>query len=178
VSPAVQASRFLDPGALNALSHMRFSTKRRIEGSYSGRHQSRQQGGAGEFVDYRQYSGGEDLRRLDWKVLGRTGKSFVRIYQDETNLLCTLALDVSGSMAFGNRRGDRPRSPNPNNNATPSSRSPVIAAQAATRRLRTESALALQNKQAKRQIAEQARNDGAIRVTRNRRGDRHPCGRR
>ncbi len=97
----LRTSRFLDPGTLSSLSHLRFSTRHRIEGSYSGRHQSRQQGGAGEFVDYRQYSGSEDLRRLDWKVLGRTGKSFVRIYQDETNLLCTLALDTSGSMAFG-----------------------------------------------------------------------------
>jgi len=110
VSRAIHSSRFLDLGTLSALAHMRFSTRHRIEGSYSGRHQSRQQGGAGEFVDYRQYSGSEDLRRLDWKVLGRTGKQFVRIYQDETNLLCTLALDISGSMAFGasNRRTTSP----------------------------------------------------------------------
>jgi len=101
VNHTIYTSRFLDPGTLSSLSLMRFSTRHRIEGSYSGHHQSRQQGGAGEFVDYRQYSGSEDLRRLDWKVLGRTGKSFIRIYQDETNLLCTLALDVSGSMAFG-----------------------------------------------------------------------------
>lgn len=107
MSQTLHTSRFLDIGTLGALSHLRFSTRHRIEGSYSGRHQSRQQGGAGEFVDYRQYSGSEDLRRLDWKVLGRTGKSFVRIYQDETNLLCTLALDISGSMAFG---GSRPKS--------------------------------------------------------------------
>ena len=100
MNSTLRTSRFLDLGTLSALSHLRFSTRHRIEGSYSGRHQSRQQGGAGEFVDYRQYTGGEDLRRLDWKVLGRTGKSFVRIYQDETNLLCTLALDASGSMAF------------------------------------------------------------------------------
>lgn len=104
MSSTLRTSRFLDIGTLGALSHLRFSTRHRIEGSYSGRHQSRQQGGAGEFVDYRQYSGSEDLRRLDWKVLGRTGKSFVRIYQDETNLLCTLALDVSGSMGFGGVR--------------------------------------------------------------------------
>jgi uncharacterized protein (DUF58 family) len=93
-------SRFLDLRALTALEHLRFTTRHRIEGAYSGRHQSRQQGGAGEFVDFRQYSGSEDLRRLDWKVLGRTGKAFVRLYQDETNLLCTLAIDASGSMRF------------------------------------------------------------------------------
>jgi uncharacterized protein (DUF58 family) len=93
-------SRFLDLRALAALERMRFTTRHRIEGSYSGCHTSRQQGGAGEFVDYREYSGGEDLRRLDWKVLGRTGKTFVRIHEEETNLLCTLALDTSGSMEF------------------------------------------------------------------------------
>ena len=98
-------SRFLDLRALAALEHMRFTTRHRIEGAYSGRHQSHQQGGAGEFVDYREYSGGEDLRRLDWKVYGRTGKAFVRLYQDETNLSCTLAIDASGSMAFGGRSG-------------------------------------------------------------------------
>ncbi len=94
-------SRFLDLRALAALEHMRFSTRHRIEGAYSGKHQSLQQGGAGEFVDFREYSGGEDLRRLDWKVFGRTGKAFVRLHQDETNLACTLAIDTSGSMDFG-----------------------------------------------------------------------------
>ena len=99
-------SRFLDLRALAALAHMRFTTRHRIEGAYSGRHQSRQQGGAGEFVDFREYSGGEDLRRLDWKVFARTGKAFVRLHQDETNLLCTLAIDASGSMSFAGSRGE------------------------------------------------------------------------
>src|SRR5688572_33508627 len=94
-------SRFLDLSVLSSLAHTRFVTKHRIEGSYSGRHRSRQQGGAGEFVDFREYSAGEDLRRLDWKVLARTGKSYLRLFQDETNLLCTLAIDASGSMNFG-----------------------------------------------------------------------------
>ncbi len=94
------ASRFLDRRALAGLAHMRFTTRHRVEGSYSGRHQSRQQGGAGEFVDFREYSGGEDLRRLDWKVMARTGKAFVRLHQEETNLVCTLAIDGSGSMDF------------------------------------------------------------------------------
>lgn len=100
---ATRKSRFLDLRALAALEHLRFATRHRIEGAYSGRHRSRQQGGAGEFVDFREYSGSEDLRRLDWKVLARTGKAFVRLHQEETNLLCTLAIDASGSMRFGAR---------------------------------------------------------------------------
>lgn len=95
------SSAFLDLKALASLEQMRFATRHRIEGSYGGRHRSRHQGGAGEFADYREYSPGEDLRRLDWKVLGRSGRSYLRLYQDETNLSCTLAIDASGSMRFG-----------------------------------------------------------------------------
>src|SRR5690349_16621124 len=101
---------YLDLRALAALEHMRFTTRHRVEGSYSGRHRSRQPGGAGEFVDYRSYVDGEDLRRLDWKVFSRTGRAYVRLYQDETNLLSTIVLDASGSMDFtGDRNSRLPR---------------------------------------------------------------------
>ncbi len=98
VSPFFEASR------LTGLESMRFSTQRRVEGSYSGRHVAKQRGGAGEFVDYREYSPGDDLRRLDWKAMGRTGRSYLKLYQDETDLRCTLFLDASGSMTQGVRR--------------------------------------------------------------------------
>lgn len=101
-------SPFLDLRALAALEHMRFTTRQRVEGAYSGRHQSRAQGGAGEFVDYRECVGGEDLRRLDWKVLARTGKAYIRLHQEETNLACTLAIDASESMRFGGLRAKDP----------------------------------------------------------------------
>jgi uncharacterized protein (DUF58 family) len=109
-APSGTRSRFLDLRALSALEHMRFVTRHQIEGAYSGRHRSRQQGGAAEFVDYREYSPGEDLRRLDWKVLARTDRPYVRLYQDETNLVCTIALDVSGSMRFNGHRGSASKS--------------------------------------------------------------------
>jgi uncharacterized protein (DUF58 family) len=105
VQRSFSPSRFLELPALSALAHMRFATRHRIEGAYSGRHQSRQRGGAAEFVDYREYSAGEDLRRLDWKVLARTGRPYLRLYQDETNLLCTMVLDASASMLFGGTTG-------------------------------------------------------------------------
>lgn len=72
-------TRFLDLRALAALEHLRFATHHRIEGSYSGRHMSRRQGGAAEFADFREYADGEDLRRLDWKVFARTGRAYVRL---------------------------------------------------------------------------------------------------
>lgn len=97
-------SRFLDLAALSAFRSKRFAARHRIEGAYSGRHRSRTLGPAGEFADYREYVEGEDLRRLDWKVLGRTGRAYVRLFQDETNLLCTMLLDASSSMTFGGHR--------------------------------------------------------------------------
>src|SRR5687768_4571148 len=100
-------SRSLGRRALSGLAHMRFATKRQIEGAYSGRHRSKQKGGAGEFVDFREYVAGEDLRRLDWKVLARTGRAYLRLFQDETNLLGMLAIDASGSMRFGGHDGQR-----------------------------------------------------------------------
>jgi len=93
-------SRFLELGALASLANLRYTVRRRIDGARSGRHASRQQGGAGEFVDFRQYAPGEDLRRLDWKVLARTGRSFVRLHQDETTLSTLLVIDASKSMTF------------------------------------------------------------------------------
>jgi uncharacterized protein (DUF58 family) len=101
MSPSAPPRRFLDLRALAALTRLRFAPRRRIEGSYSGKHQSRAQGGSGEFVDYREYSPGEDLRRLDWKVLARSGRAYLRLFQEETNLICTLVLDASSSMRFG-----------------------------------------------------------------------------
>jgi uncharacterized protein (DUF58 family) len=97
-------SKYLNLAALSALAHLRFATRYRIEGSYSGRHRSRQRGGSAEFVDFREYAPGEDLRRIDWKVLGRTDRPYVRLYQDETNLLCTMLVDASRSMLYAGQR--------------------------------------------------------------------------
>lgn len=96
-------SRFLETAALDRLSHMRFGVQHAVEGQYAGRHRSRHKGGAAEFLEHRQYSPGDDLRRLDWKVLGRTNRPHVRLYEDETSLAATFALDVSRSMSFGAR---------------------------------------------------------------------------
>ncbi|QDV43560.1 hypothetical protein Enr13x_34170 [Stieleria neptunia] len=94
-------SRFFEASSLAGLERMRFSPRRAVEGNFSGRHRSRRRGGAGEFVDYREYAPGDDVRRIDWKAMGRMGRAYLKIFQDETDLNCTLVLDVSGSMAQG-----------------------------------------------------------------------------
>lgn len=98
-----ETSRYLDAGAMSGLEAMRFATKRRIEGTFAGRHVARRQGGAGQYIDSREYSPGDDLRRLDWPAMGRTGRAYIRLYQDETNLCCLLTIDASGSMHFGGK---------------------------------------------------------------------------
>lgn len=98
-----EGSIYFEPGRLAGLEKMRFTTNRRVEGAYSGRHVAKRRGGAGEFVDYREYSPGDDLRKLDWKALARTGRTYLKLFQDETDLRCTLVMDTSGSMAQGSR---------------------------------------------------------------------------
>ncbi len=97
------AGRFFEPAALGGLERMRFVTRRRVEGHYSGRHTAKRRGGAGEFVDYREYAPGDDLRRVDWKVMGRMGRPYLKLFQDETDLSCTLLIDGSASMTHGSR---------------------------------------------------------------------------
>ena len=109
---ALPVSRFLDISALIRLERMRFTSHRRVDGSYSGRHVSKRLGGAGEFVDYREYTPGDDLRRVDWKAMGRMGRTYLKRFQDETDLNCTILIDNSGSMLQGaqsprNHRGSK-----------------------------------------------------------------------
>ena len=102
----VAQSKFLDMASLASLRNMRVAPRGRIEGHYAGRHRSHQRGWAREVGDVREYSAGEDLRRLDWKVLARTDRPYVRLYQDETDLSCTMVLDASTSMAFAGSGGE------------------------------------------------------------------------
>ncbi|MBI4859904.1 MAG: DUF58 domain-containing protein [Candidatus Riflebacteria bacterium] len=97
---ATHASRFLDLETVARLARLRFGTRYAVEAAYPGRHASHRPGGSLEFADFRPYTPGEDLRKLDWKVMARLGRAYVRTYQEDTQLLCTIALDSSGSMAF------------------------------------------------------------------------------
>jgi uncharacterized protein (DUF58 family) len=71
-----------------------------VEGYVAGLHKSPYHGFSIEFAEHREYAPGDDLRYVDWKVFGRTDKVYLKQYEDETNLICYLVLDVSESMVY------------------------------------------------------------------------------
>jgi uncharacterized protein (DUF58 family) len=96
----VRRFKYLEPTELSGLKNLLFAARTIVEGYYAGRHQSPFKGSAPEFEDYREYYPGDDLRDVDWKVLARTDRYFVKLYQRETDMNCALFLDASGSMGF------------------------------------------------------------------------------
>jgi uncharacterized protein (DUF58 family) len=99
--------RKLDRRAVERVSHMELKARMAVEGHYSGIHKSPYHGFNVEFAEYREYSPGDDLRYLDWRVLARSDRFFVKQFEAETNLNCYLLVDQSGSMDFEGRLGTR-----------------------------------------------------------------------
>lgn len=93
----------LDPQALLAIHDLELRARTVLEGVRAGLHRSPFTGFSAEFTEYRQYSPGDDLRYLDWRVLARTDRHFLKKFEEETNLRCFLLVDSSRSMLFGSR---------------------------------------------------------------------------
>ena len=89
---------FLKPAELQRLSHLTLQSRYVVEGTLAGRHRSAQKGASSEFAEHRAYIAGDDPKHLDWKVLGRTDRYYIRRYEDETTLRVYLVVDRSGSM--------------------------------------------------------------------------------
>jgi uncharacterized protein (DUF58 family) len=96
-------ARGIDPQALLAIRDLELRARVVVEGLWGGLHRSPYSGVSVEFTEYRQYSPGDDLRHLDWKVLARADREFVKKYEEETNLRCLFLVDTSRSMLFGSR---------------------------------------------------------------------------
>src|SRR5688572_23548813 len=92
--------RFLDPKVLNRVSRLDLRARLIVEGYVSGRHRSPYKGFSVEFAEHREYAPGDDLRYLDWKVYGKSDRLYVKQYEEETNLVATVCLDVSASMRY------------------------------------------------------------------------------
>ncbi len=100
---AASAPTFLDPAALMSIRNLELRARTVVEGFWHGLHRSPYHGFSVEFTEYRPYSPGDDPRYLDWKLVGRTDRYFIKKFEDETNLRCHLLVDNSRSMSFGSR---------------------------------------------------------------------------
>ena len=101
MGPERQTRSFLDPLALGRLARLPLFARRPMQGNVSGKHSSLHRGSSVEFAEYRKYVQGDDLRRLDWRMHGRSDRYYVKECEVDTNLRCCLVVDTSGSMAFG-----------------------------------------------------------------------------
>lgn len=93
--------RFLHPTTIARISRLDLRARHVVEGFISGMHRSPFFGHSIEFVQHREYVAGDDLRHLDWKVWSKTDRFYIKQYEEETNLRCTLVVDVSESMHYG-----------------------------------------------------------------------------
>ena len=94
-------TNYLDPDILSKIGRLDLKAKHVVEGFISGMHKSPFHGFSVEFAQHRGYVPGDDLKHLDWKVYSRTGRFFLKQYEEETNLRTTLLVDLSESMLFG-----------------------------------------------------------------------------
>jgi uncharacterized protein (DUF58 family) len=99
--------RFLEPSDVERLNQLQLSARSVVEGNTIGQHRSPVRGASVEFRQHRFYVPGDEPRRLDWRVLARTNRPYVKEYDEETNLRCVLMIDASGSMAYGDRAGSK-----------------------------------------------------------------------
>ena len=98
-----QSTRFIDPHTLTRIASLELVARMVVEGFISGLHRSPHLGFSVNFAEYRTYRPGDDIRKIDWKVYGRTDRLFVKEYEGETNTAIHLILDCSRSMDYRNK---------------------------------------------------------------------------
>src|SRR5690349_731550 len=95
--------RFFTPGDAAKVSRLQLIARQVVEGVITGLHRSPHRGFSVEFSEHRNYTPGDELRHLDWRVYGRTDRYYIKLYEQETNLRATLVLDTSASMRFAGK---------------------------------------------------------------------------
>lgn len=98
------ADNLLDPDAVSRGESLGLMARRIVEGYRVGEHRSPFHGFAIEFAQHREYSAGDDIRHLDWKVLGRSDRYYIKQYEQDTNYVAHIAMDGSASMNYGSER--------------------------------------------------------------------------
>ena len=96
----LSGTRFLDPKVLAAIGNLELLARTVVDGFLHGLHRAARLGLSMEFAQHRQYMPGDDIRKVDWRVLGRTDRYYVKEYEAETNATVMFMLDISASMSY------------------------------------------------------------------------------
>lgn len=99
----VTGSRFIDPAVLAKIGNLEFVARSVVDGVINGSHRSPYFGASVDFAEHRGYVPGDDIRRVDWRVFARTDKYYIKEFEADSNANFSVLLDVSKSMAFGER---------------------------------------------------------------------------
>src|SRR5215216_1064814 len=99
-SPVSTRLDLLDPFEVSKLGGLEVVTEGVVEGFLSGLHRSPRRGFSVEFAEHRMYQAGDELRYVDWKILGRNDRLYVKQFEEETNLRAMVVCDTSRSMAW------------------------------------------------------------------------------
>src|SRR6266545_4443795 len=100
--------KYLDPRTLARISSLDLRARLIVEGLMTGMHRSPYQGISVEFAQHRPYVQGDDIRHIDWKVMAKTDKIYLKQYLEETNLHLICIVDASESMGYGTVRSQEP----------------------------------------------------------------------
>lgn len=89
-----------DPVTLSKIANMELRARLVVDGALSGIHKSPYKGSSIEFLEHKEYSIGDEIKHIDWRVHARTDKYYIKQFEEETNLKCYIFLDTSGSMGY------------------------------------------------------------------------------
>jgi uncharacterized protein (DUF58 family) len=98
MAPATDSRLEIDPAVLNRLRSVELKSRFLVRGLYSSRHRTADRGASTEFIEHREYRRGDELRTIDWRVLARTNRLYVKVHEMEANMRIHLLLDTSESM--------------------------------------------------------------------------------
>ncbi|MBW8861234.1 MAG: DUF58 domain-containing protein, partial [Acidobacteria bacterium] len=96
-------ARFVDPVVLARVGNLELVARAVVDGFINGMHRSPYFGASVDFAEHRGYTPGDDIRRVDWKLFGRTDRFYIKEYEADSNANFAVLLDVSKSMGFGSR---------------------------------------------------------------------------
>ncbi len=102
---ATTAPNYLDPKVLTKVSKLELRARLVVEGFVSGMHRSPYRGHSVEFAQHREYTPGDDIRFLDWKIMARSDRFYIKEFEEETNLRAHMFADQSESMAYSHDDG-------------------------------------------------------------------------